>query len=457
MDIPVNWVYRKGHSMMHDSMDRKYPLFNLNAVVKETGLKPDVLRAWERRYGLPNPLRSSGGHRLYSRLDIDTLKWLRARQVEGLGIHRATDLWKELTAAGKDPLNVYGSARTSLPYGPPAESLQIGDLSNRWLEACLTFNRRMADDVLNEALALYPVERICTDLLQPALSEVGDRWYRGLATVQQEHFTSAQVLRRVEALINATPDPTRKQTVIIGCPSGELHTYPTLFLSLMLRRRGYKVIDLGADTPIEQMQPTIATIQPDLVIMAAQQLTSAAEILKAAHSLHAWNIVFAYGGLIFNRIPSLRRQIPAIFLGENLAQALLSIDSLLTGAMNLAIDRTDTFTNHDLAKLFADKRPRIELQTFDRMAKAGIAIDQINEINTYLGEKLAAALTFGDPTLVETDLIWLWGFLSNRSIPTDSLHLYLHSYNQAIGSEMGAGGEVISNWLDDSETKGING
>ena len=49
------------------------PTFNLGVVLQETGLNADTLRAWERRYGMPNPARSEGGHRLYSQLDIDTI------------------------------------------------------------------------------------------------------------------------------------------------------------------------------------------------------------------------------------------------------------------------------------------------------------------------------------------------------------------------------------------------
>ena len=32
---------------------------------QRTGISPELLRAWERRYGLLNPVRSSGGFRLY--------------------------------------------------------------------------------------------------------------------------------------------------------------------------------------------------------------------------------------------------------------------------------------------------------------------------------------------------------------------------------------------------------
>src|ERR1043165_1858873 len=88
------------------------PAFFLKVVLKETGLGADTLRAWERRYGLPVPNRSAGGHRLYSQRDIETIKWLMKRQAEGLSISRAVDLWNEQIASGVDPL--VGAAQTVL-------------------------------------------------------------------------------------------------------------------------------------------------------------------------------------------------------------------------------------------------------------------------------------------------------------------------------------------------------
>src|SRR4030042_5541110 len=71
-------------------------IYNLKAVMHEVGLSAATLRAWERRYGLLKPQRSPGGHRLYSRQDIEMLKWLVARQNEGLSISRAVEMWKTL-------------------------------------------------------------------------------------------------------------------------------------------------------------------------------------------------------------------------------------------------------------------------------------------------------------------------------------------------------------------------
>ena len=97
------------------------PTYNIKVVLNKTGIAADTLRAWERRYGLPVPQRTAGGHRLYSEYDIETIKWLLAKQDEGLSISRAVDLWNEQTASGSDPLaGAVSTAFTSPLAVPPA-------------------------------------------------------------------------------------------------------------------------------------------------------------------------------------------------------------------------------------------------------------------------------------------------------------------------------------------------
>ena len=74
------------------------PIYNLKAVMNEVGLSASTLRAWELRYGLPKPRRTAGGHRLYSKQDIEMLKWLVERQKEGLSISQAVEMWKVASA-----------------------------------------------------------------------------------------------------------------------------------------------------------------------------------------------------------------------------------------------------------------------------------------------------------------------------------------------------------------------
>src|SRR5512138_3298292 len=113
------------------------PAFNLKVVLKETGIAADTLRAWERRYGLPLPQRTAGGHRMYSQYDIETIKWLMERQFEGLTISRAVDFWNEISSSGVDPI-----AGVSSKSSPMQEDLQfpaetnLDSLRSHWLSAC---------------------------------------------------------------------------------------------------------------------------------------------------------------------------------------------------------------------------------------------------------------------------------------------------------------------------------
>ena len=147
-------------------MTSNKPLFNLKAVVRQTGIKPDTLRAWERRYGLPTPRRSTGGHRLYSRREIDTLKWLTARQQEGLSIKRAVEQWRQIEADGRDPLQeaAANAARRAVAPSlyPAGETLE--KMREDWLDACLAYNEQQATLILNQAFALYPPETVAVEL-----------------------------------------------------------------------------------------------------------------------------------------------------------------------------------------------------------------------------------------------------------------------------------------------------
>jgi DNA-binding transcriptional MerR regulator len=219
------------------------PLFNLKAVVQQTGLKPDTLRAWERRYGLPSPARSGGRHRLYTLSDLEVLRWLMARQREGLSISRAVDLWRQMQAGGRGTLPI------PRPPGSAAEPSLAGgmldQLRQEWLAACLAYDERRAEQAAAQAFALYSPETVCLELLQRAIAEVGDLWQQGAATVQQEHFASELAIRQVESLLMAAPPATRPGQILAACPPQEYHVFGLLLLTLLLRRRGWAVVHLG--------------------------------------------------------------------------------------------------------------------------------------------------------------------------------------------------------------------
>ena len=417
------------------------PTYNLKVVIKETGIAADTLRAWERRYGLPMPDRTPGGHRLYSQRDIEIIKWLMAKQHEGLSISRAVDLWNELTASGQDPLPTPVPQMISIP------GANLDAIRQSWLEACLAFNESGAEQVLNQAFAVYPLETVCMEVLQRGLNEIGEMWYRAQATVQQEHFTSALAQRRLDALIAAAPPPTRPHSVLIGCTPGEQHLFVPLLLTLLLRRRGLKVVYLGANVPIQRFNETLQSVKPHLVVLSAQQLQTANGLRETAAFLKASGGRVAYGGRIFNLVPKLRNRIPAHFLGESLQEAIQSIETLLTSDIQLEGIEPVEEKDKNLSISFNRNRPMIEMYTITETIKHGTPIEFSTIAIQQLGNNLQSALSLGNLEALNTEMDWIKGLLREHNQDGESLGSFLTAYAVSVDSAMGKEGQPISDWL----------
>lgn len=423
-------------------------LFNLKAVVRQTGVKPDTLRAWQRRYGLPSPGRSPGGHRLYSQRDIDTIRWLTARQQEGLSIKRAVEQWRAIEADGRDPLQEPAAAATKRAVPQPlytgGETLE--KLREDWLDACLAYDEQKATLILNQAFALYPPETVAVQLLQRAVAQVGQGWYRGDVTVQQEHFCSAQIVARLETLVMAAPPPSRPGRILVACPPDEHHVIGPLLLTFLLRRRGWEVLYLGADVPTERLETTVAVTKPRLVIMAAQQLHTAATLVEAAELLQREGFPLAYGGLAINRLPALCRRIPGHFLGEALEAAPQVVESLMFAPRPVPAVETVPDAYRQALGQFQESQVLIEADLTQTLHHAGFAHSHLTVANRELSRNIGAALALGNMEYLGTDIEWVRGLLRNHQIPNEALIDYLGAYHQAAARQLGEENPV-TDWL----------
>ncbi|MGZ9224700.1 MAG: MerR family transcriptional regulator [Anaerolineales bacterium] len=427
------------------------PAFNLKVVLKETGLAADTLRAWERRYGLPTPNRSAGGHRLYSQRDIETIKWLIMRQADGLSISRAVDLWNERIASGTDPLtdSVQGTftSTATVPVQFTAPDTTLDSLRARWINACTDFSESTAEQTLNQAFSIFPVEAVCIEVLQKGLSEIGKLWYENRANVQQEHFASGLAMRRLDALLSASPTPTRDQTVIVGCPPDEWHAFTPLLLSLFLRRRGLNVIYLGANVPVSKFSETVKNSKADLVILVAQQLTSAATLQQTALALSSAKIPVAFGGRIFNLHSDLSETISGSFLGFDLKAALDEIEVVLNNRVKQNQLKTASKMYAAAHQAFVSKRDQIGLTVKESLEPLSISTEDINTGIHFLGENIIAALQLGNMAYVSAEVDWLRTLLQSHKTPPQQLIHFMETYSQAVNTKINGQGKPVIDWL----------
>jgi len=416
------------------------PVYKLSTVVERTGLKVDTIRAWERRYGLPRPQRTPGGHRLYSRRDIATLQWLAARLDEGMRISAAVELWHELSAQERERL-----AATSLLGTTPSSPLE--GVRTAWLNACLIFDEVAAEQVLNQAFALHDVEQVCLEVLGRGLQQVGEQWYRNQISVQQEHFATELAVRYLHALIRATPPPTRPETVLTATPSGERHSVPALLLTLLLRRRGLRVLYLGTDVPIERLHTVLEDASPAVLVLSAQMLSSASALLDIARAALESGIPVGYGGRIFNILPQLRERIPGYFLGETLEIGLAGIEMLIGENLPMPEGVPAEEVSAAAAEALVRAGDAIAFDVKRRMTPLNIGATALDTALRFTHQQLLAALSLGDINFMQGELAWVEGLLEHRQIDPALLPAFWRAFRDAVLQHTGTQGQVIADWL----------
>jgi DNA-binding transcriptional MerR regulator len=214
---------------------------------RRTGVSPELLRAWERRYGLLQPIRTEGGFRLYTVEDEERVARMR----------RALD----------DGLSAAEAARRALAQAPPTEGL-LDDARHRLFIAVRNYDESTVHAVLDEALAGFALETVLSELILPSLREIGDEWERGELEVGQEHFASNIVRERLLGLARLWGRGSGP-LAILACPPGERHDIGLIAFGLLLRSHGWRILFLGADTPLETLERTVAANPARLVVVAS--------------------------------------------------------------------------------------------------------------------------------------------------------------------------------------------
>jgi DNA-binding transcriptional MerR regulator len=219
----------------------------IGAVAERTGVSPELLRAWEPRYGLLRPTRSGGGFRLYTDADVHRVKSMRDHLGQGLSAAQA--------------------ARLALA-GPPAAAPVVDGAAAALVDRLEQFDEPGAQALLDALLGSLTLESVLRDAVLPALATIGERWERGEATVAQEHFASALLRGRLLGLArrwSAGGGPH----ALLACAPGEQHDLGLIAFGLALRGEGWRITHLGPDTPIETIADAAWELMPDAVVIAA--------------------------------------------------------------------------------------------------------------------------------------------------------------------------------------------
>lgn len=247
-------------------------VLRIGELSRRVGLSDHVLRAWERRYGLLEPVRTPSGYRLYSARDERRVRRMQALLAQGLSAAEAAraardDVVVELDAA---PPAGGNGATGSAP-------VDVGELRRDLARALEAMDEPAAQQVLDTLLAHLTVDSAVRDVVMPYLHDLGDRWERGDVSVAQEHFASQVVRGRLAALARGWGSGSGPRA-LLACPPGERHDLALLAFGVVLGRRGWAVSFLGGDTPLASVADAVERARHDLVVLAATDPARFAEV-----------------------------------------------------------------------------------------------------------------------------------------------------------------------------------
>ena len=239
------------------------PVLRIGELSRRLGVSDHVLRAWEGRYGLLQPVRSAGGFRLYSEADELRVRRMQAHLAHGLSAAEAAR-----AVLGEDAADgVYG-ADVGWAAGPHRAPPTASELSGTLRQALDAFDGPAAEAVLDRLLSGLSLPAVLRDFVLPYLAELGQRWERGTASVAQEHFATNIIRGRLAGLARGWGSGHGPRAVL-ACPPGELHDLALMIYGIVLNRNGWRIDYLGMSTPLEELTRTADDTHPGLVVLAA--------------------------------------------------------------------------------------------------------------------------------------------------------------------------------------------
>ncbi|MEP7204275.1 MAG: MerR family transcriptional regulator [Ilumatobacteraceae bacterium] len=233
-------------------------VLRIGELSRRVGVSDYVLRAWETRYGLLHPMRSTGGFRLYSHADERRVRRMQFHLAQGLSAAEAAGA--ALAEQTNSPLLPEMQRQGNTNY--------VSELSAALRVALDEFDEPAAQVMWDRLLSDLTLETVLRDMLLPYLYELGERWQRQEITIAQEHFASNMIRGRLASLARGWGSGYGPRA-ILACPPGEMHDIPLMIFGIILHRSGWPVDYLGADTPIEELVVSADQIRPDLIVCAA--------------------------------------------------------------------------------------------------------------------------------------------------------------------------------------------
>ena len=231
----------------HDSMENLLPI---REVVRLTGVNPVTLRAWERRYGLVSPLRTEGGHRLYSKQDLQTIQDILLWTGRGLAVGKIGDMLKQRQHDASVPLH---------------DSDQRLWWRDAFAQATAAFDHAELERLFGQVITLYPLVTAFEDILLPLWRTMMPLGVFGA----RSRWLFLDTFLRTRVLLRLQMNRTATAPVLFADASGNGPELELTSAALLVADDAFGVQALAPEQPWEELPLLCEAIQPAALVLLA--------------------------------------------------------------------------------------------------------------------------------------------------------------------------------------------
>ena len=223
-------------------------MYSIKTISNMTGVPPETLRTWERRFDFLAPARDSRGQRVYSDDDVTRVGLIASLANAGHPIRR-------LAALEIAELRDLGSQRTRIVRKPEEQKL-VEDLAH----AIGDLDLRRFRFLIGYALSLQsPVETV-EHILAPTWRTIGELWENKSINVGVEHALSSIFKEELFAAIRTLHLAAHGPTIVFTTPSGELHEIGLLMGCYIAAAEGFECQYWGPNLPADDLVESLSGV-----------------------------------------------------------------------------------------------------------------------------------------------------------------------------------------------------
>ncbi len=226
--------------------------FTIKDLENLSGIKAHTIRIWEQRYTFLNPSRTDTNIRYYSNDELKTVLNIALLNKYGFKI---SHIDRMSTSDIKEKILSLSQMEA-----------QQERIINEMIHCMVDLNVESFEKLLDENVGLRGIEKTITQLIFPFMERIGILWLTNHINPAQEHLVTNIIRQKlivgidgIHTLLNS------KSQILLFLPEGEHHELGLLFVYYLLKRRGVKVIYLGSNVPLKDMDFVVKLKKPDAI------------------------------------------------------------------------------------------------------------------------------------------------------------------------------------------------